>query len=155
MHAALQGQATPQHATKRLTSPYPKSEVTMTNPRDNSKAIGGRRSSRRRRSQTSLNLRNAFRSDQSTISGSSSPTSVRTATSSSSSSLHGAGDAATQGTVQVDGRDGRLTRTEMLDILQAAIDMSNEALVPLSASGRSGSDTSDDNEEESGDSPMQ
>ena len=127
----------------------------MTNPRDNSKAIGadGGRRSRRRRSQTSLNLRNAFRSDQSTIpSGSSSPTSAGTATSSSSSSVHGAGDTTAQDSVQIDGRDGRLSRTEMLDILQAAIDMANEGLVARSDGGRY---TSDDNEEESGDSPMQ
>ena len=43
----------------------------------------------------------------------------------------------------------------MLDILQAAIDMSNEGLVAHSDGGRPSSDTSDDNEEENGDSPMQ
>ena len=131
----------------------------MTNPRDNSKAIGadgGRRSSRRRRSQTSLNLRNAFRSDQSTTtSGSSSSTPDRTATSSSSSSVHGEGDVTAHDSVQIDGRDGRLSRSEMLDILQAAIEMSNEGLVARSDSGRSSSGTDDDYEEDSGNSPMQ
>ena len=43
----------------------------------------------------------------------------------------------------------------MLDILQAAIDMSKEGLVARSDGGRSSSDISDDNEEESGDTPMQ
>ena len=132
------------HSLKEIDISITQSKDIMTNPRDNSKAIGadgGRRSSRRRRSQTSLNLRNAFRSDQSTItSGSSSPTSARTATSSSSSSVHGAGDTTAQDTVQIDGHDGRLSRTEMLDILQAAIDMSNEGLVVRSDSGRPSSD---------------
>jgi len=130
----------------------------MTNPQDNSKAVragGGRRSPprRRRRSQTSLNLRDAFQSDQST-SGSASPMSTTMATSSTSSSVH-EGDTTAQETVQIDGRDGRLTRREMLEILQAAIDMSNEGLVVPSDSGRPSSDAINDNEEKSSDSSMQ
>ena len=117
----------------------------MTNPRDSSKALGansGRRS-RRRRSQTSMNLRDAFCSDQST-SGSASPTSTRTTTSSPSSSLHGGSDAS-QGAVQVDGGDDRLSRRDMLEILETAIDMANEA---LSDSGdRPPSETSENNED--------
>jgi len=125
----------------------------MTNPRDSSKAVGansGRRS-RRRRSQTSMNLRDAFRSDQST-SGSASPTSTRTTTSSASSSLHGGADAS-QGAVQVDGDDGRLSRRDMLEILEAAIDMANEALSD-SGADRPPSETSENNEDGKR-SPMQ